>query len=401
MIITSRIANSFIESNEERYKRVVAYTVSVVITTTAYAFFNTPWLNLLSTMLGLIIIAIPYSGKVKKKVQFVLYVLAISCILDLAVYVLLSKTFDYDNYSASASILSLFLLFVVQLITKRLLIKNKNEELSNPHWWQYIVSLVICIAASLVVITDKTISPLSLSIVCGSFLIINLIVVYLFDDLIKTKQNEYENMILKEQAKAYEKELQLQKESSDEMRGFKHDIQYHLTQIKALNEAHKTEQLNQYILNMEYSVQEIVPISYTGNVGVDGVLNYMLQKAKNRGIDVASRVVIPEDLVISVFDMNIILGNIIENAIEANDGVENPRIDFLMKYANDTLFIELSNTHANTIEMRNNRLVSSKMDKESHGYGIRNVQRILEKYDHSLLFDDENGVFTVRILMKK
>ena len=190
IVITSKFAVSFMDKSEEYIKRILAYSTSVVLTTTEYYFFNISWLNLLSTLVGLIIITIPYYGKLKKKIQFVLYVLSISCILDLCVYALLSSTFDYENYSTPASILSLFFLLIVQLITKRVLAKNKSEELSSPHWWRYIVSLVTCIAASLVVIMDKSISPWSLSAVCGAFLFINLIVVYLFEDLIKTKQNE-------------------------------------------------------------------------------------------------------------------------------------------------------------------------------------------------------------------
>ncbi len=401
IIITSRFATVFFDKSEKKCLKFAAYALSVLLTTSAYATVNMPWLNLLSTLVGLVLIVLTYSGHCKRKAQFVLYVLALSCILDLVVYVLLGNTFDYENYSDSASILSLLLLFFVQLVTNRVMAKNKYENLSERHWWLYIISLIMCITASLVVAMDKTISSLSLSVVCGAFLIINLIVVYLFDDLIKTKQSEYENLILKDQAKAYEKELQLQKESTDEMRSFKHDIKYHLTQIRVLNQEKKTEQLDYYITEIENSLQEIVPISFTGNVGIDGVLNYMLQKAKNQGIEVVSRVVIPEELELSVYDMNIILGNLIENAIEANENVQNPRIELLMKYVNDAVFIELSNTHLNKINITDNNITSTKIEKNLHGYGLRNVKKVLEKYDHSISFHDCAGIFSVRIIMKQ
>lgn len=400
IVITSRFAESFVEKNERKYVRLGAYVLSVVLTSIAYAVFNLPWLNLLSTLVGLVLISLSYSGRMRKKILFVLYVLAVSCILDLSVYVILGNTFDFENYSESASILSLLFLFVVQLITSRVMKRNKNENLRPLHWGMYIVSLVVCIVASLVVIMDKAISPLSLSVVCGAFLTINLIIVYLFDDLIKTNQNEYENLILKDQALAYEKELLLQKKSSDEMRSFKHDIKYHLAQIKSLNQECKKEELDQYIASIENSLQEIVPISYTGNVGIDGVLNYMLQKAKNCGIDVDCRIVIPEELEVSVFDMNIILGNLIENAIEANENVDNPKIEFLMKYANGAVFVEISNTHSNRIKIVDGNIVSTKSSDVPHGYGLRNVKKVLAKYDHSILFEDKEGVFVVRILMK-
>ena len=400
VLVTSRFADLFLERPDKQYKRFIAYIVSVCITSLEYYFFNITWLNLLSTLLGLFIIAFPYVGKIKKKIQFVLYVLAISCVLDIGAYVLLSSTLDYENYSESASILSLFFLLVVQLIARRVLIKNKDEELSDAHWWQYIITLVICIAASLIVIMDHSLSQLSLSVVAGSFLIINLIIGYLFEDLIKTKQNEYENLMLKEQARAYEKELLMQQENSDAMKAFRHDIKHHLTQMAALNEEGKTEQLDKYIHEFADSLEEIVPISFTGNIGVDGVLNFMLQKAKDKGIKVNSRIVIPEELEISVFDMNIILGNLLENAIEANEGVMEPRIDFLMKYAKESLFLEISNTHANSIVMNKNEMVSSKSNKNMHGYGVRNVKKVLTKYEHTIDFEDTGDVFTVHIMMK-
>lgn len=401
IVITSRYAISFLEKPAERLKLLLAYSSSVIITTFAYFFVNESWLNLISTLVGLIIISLPYIGKLRKKIQFALYVLAISCIIDLAVYALLSKTFDYENYSEPASILSLFMLLFVQLITRRILMRNKNRELDSAHWWKYIVSLVVCIVASLIVIMDKTISSISLSVVCGAFLIINLIVVYLFEDLVETKQNEYENLILKEQAHAYEKKLQMQQEKTDEMKAFRHDIKHHLTQMSALNDTGKVKQLDEYIKAVAENLQETVPMNYTGNLGVDGVLNYMLQKAKEKGISVESRVIIPEDLEISVFDMNIILGNLLENAIEANDGVKEPRIVFLMKFVNGALLLEISNTHANKIVIKNNIMISSKKNTEIHGYGIRNVKKVLAKYEHTIDFDETGPLFVVRIMMKK
>ena len=193
----------------------------------------------------------------------------------------------------------------------------------------------------------------------------------------------------------------MQQEKTDEMKAFRHDIKHHLTQMSALNDTGKVKQLDEYIKAVAENLQETVPMNYTGNLGVDGVLNYMLQKAKEKGISVESRVIIPEDLEISVFDMNIILGNLLENAIEANDGVKEPRIVFLMKYVNGALLLEISNTHANKIVIKNNIMISSKKNTEIHGYGIRNVKKVLAKYEHTLDFDETGPLFVVRIMMKK
>ncbi len=399
LIITGRFTSSFLKKDDAHYKRLIAYGSSAIITTGSYYFINISWMNLLSTLVGLAIISMSYSGSIKKKIQFVLYVLAISCIIDLAVYVLLSKTFDYENYSESASILSLLLLLVAQLFTKRTFIKNKDKELSNKHWWQYISILIVCIAASLAVIMDKNISPLSLSIVCGAFLAVDLIIVYLLDDLISTSQKEKENIVLKEQMKTYEREISLQKEVGERMRAFRHDIKHHLAEILSLANQGKTEMIKDYILDFEDNLKESAPICDSGNPALDTVLNFMLKKAKDNNIDVTSRIIVPREINLPAFDMNIILGNLIENAIEANYEVQDPKIDLSIKYMNGSLMIEIANTYSHMIIVKNKQLISTKQPSEDHGYGLLNIKRVLKKYTHSFDYDWTDTIFTVRILM--
>lgn len=400
VIITSRFATSFFEKDSSKLRRLCAYVISVVLTSAAYCLFNLNWLNLTSTLVGLIIIAFSYHSEMKRKVQFVLYILAISCIVDLLFYALMNNTFDYENYSEPANILSLFVLLIIQLITKKVMSNDKDGELDDTNWWQYISTLVICIVTSLIVIMDDTISLMSLTVVCIALMVINLINIFIMDDLIDKKRKDYENMILKEQSKAYERELLLQEENHENMKAFRHDIKHHMTQISAMNDTGNKEELRQYIDEVMEALYEVTPICYTGNSSIDGMLNYMLQKAKDKGIEVNSRITIPEDIKVSAYDMNIILGNLIDNAIEANECVIESHIDLVMKYVNETLVLEISNTYGNEIIRNNGRFISTKQDRDAHGYGIRNIYKVLEKYEHTIFFDTADNIFTVKILIK-
>lgn len=400
VIITSRFATSFFEKDSSKLRRLCAYVISVVLTSAAYYLFNLNWLNLTSTLAGLIIIAFSYHSEMKRKVQFVLYILAISCIVDLLFYALMNNTFDYENYSEPANILSLFVLLIIQLITKKVMSNDKDGELDDTNWWQYISTLVICIVTSLIVIMDDTISLMSLTVVCIALMVINLINIFIMDDLIDKKRKDYENMILKEQSKAYERELLLQEENHENMKAFRHDIKHHMTQISAMNDTGNKEELRQYIDEVMEALYEVTPICYTGNSSIDGMLNYMLQKAKDKGIEVNSRITIPEDIKVSAYDMNIILGNLIDNAIEANECVIESHIDLVMKYVNETLVLEISNTYGNEIIRNNGRFISTKQDRDAHGYGIRNIYKVLEKYEHTIFFDTADNIFTVKILIK-
>ena len=401
LLITSRFVLSFFNRNNYSFMRMVAYSSSLVITTIAYSFINIAWVNLLATLIGLIMISCTYHGNIRKKILFVLYVLAISCIIDLSVYVFLSNSFKHSDYSDLASILGLLFLLGAQLFTKRALNNNKSSEIRGRHWWQYVFSLIVCIASCLIIITDKTISVLSLSIVCGSFLIVNLIVVYLMDDLIKKSQGEIENQVLKDQMKAYEREILLQNEKVESVRAIRHDMKKHLAEIKALYKKNLFSSIDDYIDKLEDELNESAPISDSGNPGLDTILNYMLAKAIDKGIAVNSKVVVPREYKLSVYDMNIILGNLIENAIEANENFDDPQIDLTIKYVKESLCIEISNTYSNEIKIKDGYPSSTKNANNKHGYGLKNVVRILERYSYSIDFDISQDRFTVLILMKE
>ena len=400
VIITERFTTAFLKTDENRMRRVLAYLFSILITTFCYALFNKPVLNLLSTFMGLLAIGLSYSGTIKRKCIFVFYVLAISCLIDLAVYAVLVRTFVYNNYSTYASILSLLLLLAAQLITKRLFGKNLNAELSNRHWLFYIASLSVCIITSLIIYVDRTISPLSLSIVCSAFLLVNIIISYLIDDLVDSSKDALENQVLRDQMRAYEREIILQNEKVEILRSFRHDMKHHFLEISALASVGDIKQIKKYVSNMDDNLKETTMLVDSGNTGLDTVLNYMLQRAADKDIPINVRVAVPKELELSAYDMNIILGNLIENAIEAQKEVNVPEINLIISYSKDSLIIELSNTYSHKVRFKEGLPVTTKRPASEHGYGIRNVRKVLDKYTNTLDFDCSDDRFTVRILMK-
>lgn len=400
VIITERFTTSFLKVDENRMRRVLAYLFSVLLTTFFCTLFNKPVINRLSTFLGLLVIGFSYRGTTKRKFMFVFYVLAISCLIDLVVYALLIRTLDYDNYSTYVSILSLLLLLAAQVVTKRLFGENINAERNKRHWLFYIASLSVCIITSLLIFIDRAISPLSLFIVCGAFLFVNLIISYLIDDLVDSSKDALENQVLRDQMRAYEREIILQNEKVEILRSFRHDIKHHFSEISALASAGDTKQIKKYVSGMYDNFKESAMLVDSGNTGLDTVLNYMLQRAADNDIPVNIRVAVPEKLELSAYDMNIILGNIIENAIEAQKEVNAPGIDLVISYSMDSLFIELSNTYSHKVRFKEGLPVTTKRPTSEHGYGIRNVKKVLDKYTNTLDFDCSGERFTVRILMK-
>lgn len=321
-VIAERFTHTFFDNDGNRARKIFAYSFSVFIAIFVNLFFYKPIFNFLSIFLGLSAIALSYNGTIKRKCIFVFYILAVSCIIDLVVSAFLIKPFGYDGYSAFVSIFALLLLHAAQLITEKFFGNNLGIELNNRYWLFIIASLLVCIISSIVIFMDKTVSSFSLSLVCGAFLLINIIISYLMDDLVKSSQKALENQALRDQVSSYEREIMLQSENMEALRSFRHDMKRHFAEISVLASTGEIEQIKNYVSAMENNLVESRRLVDSGNTALDTVLNYMLQRAVDKKIQVNVKVVVPCNLNLSAYDMNIIFGNLLENAIEAQKDVK-------------------------------------------------------------------------------
>lgn len=407
-VIAERFTHTFFDNDGNRVRKVFAYLFSVFIAIFVNLFFHKPIFNFLSIFLGLSAIALSYNGTIKRKCIFVFYILAVSCIIDLVVSAFLIKPFGYDGYSAFVSIFALLLLHAAQLITERFFENDLGIELNNRYWLFIIASLLVCIITSLlvciitsiVIFMDKTVSSFSLSLVCGAFLLVNIIISYLMDDLVKSSQKALENQALRDQVSSYEREIMLQNENMEALRSFRHDMKRHFAEISVLASTGEIEQIKNYVSAMENNLVESRRLVDSGNTALDTVLNYMLQRAVDKKIQLNVKVVVPSDLKLSAYDMNIIFGNLLENAIEAQKDVKNPSIDLEINYLMDSLVVEISNRCLQKVIFKGGLPITTKQSVREHGYGLKNVKKVLDKYISTLDFECSDERFTVKILMK-
>ncbi|WP_317368868.1 ATP-binding protein, partial [uncultured Tyzzerella sp.] len=151
-----------------------------------------------------------------------------------------------------------------------------------------------------------------------------------------------------------------------------------------------------------FKLQEISITKFidTGNYIIDNIVNFKLNEAFNKGIKINATAKVPYDIQISEFHMVSILGNIIQNAIEANDKVkENKFINFEITYKLNKIFITVSNRFDKKIIIKENKLITTKYEKNEHGIGINNVLNFIEKYNGILEYKCNDDIFTVEILL--
>ncbi|WP_218150242.1 sensor histidine kinase [Treponema bryantii] len=187
------------------------------------------------------------------------------------------------------------------------------------------------------------------------------------------------------------------------MRAWRHDYHNHMQAIKALLSMGKKEELSDYLDNLEKDLDCIDIAIRTGNVGLDAILSSKVSIARKNLIDVNCTAKVPQELTVSDVHLCAIVGNLMDNAIEAcekmkKDAPNLPR--FIRVYIGlfkSQLYISVINSTKERKRRRVSELVTSKLGE--HGFGLRRIDKITEKYDGYVNRKNEPGVFATEVML--
>ena len=136
----------------------------------------------------------------------------------------------------------------------------------------------------------------------------------------------------------------------------------------------------------------------SGDVEIDSLLNYMLAQARKEQISVRTEVRL-SDVSQHSFDINIILGNLLENAIEAARQAEEKKLSVNIKEEKGILKIHVENSYSGTLRQKGTKLLTTKKDSNLHGLGLGNVENIVQKYHGTMKIEKKDRLFSVQILL--
>ncbi len=184
------------------------------------------------------------------------------------------------------------------------------------------------------------------------------------------------------------------------MRGWRHNYRNHIQVMKALAEKGDIEAIKDYLNKLDEDLTTIDLVVKTGNTMADAILNSKISLAKSKGIKVKVDAHIPIKLKMSELDLCVILGNLFDNAIEANLPLpEDERlIRVYMDMKNTQLYIPFTNfTASGKLAKEANLFKTTKGD--GHGFGLVSIDSIIEKLDGYISRNSEDGAFTTEILI--
>ena len=230
----------------------------------------------------------------------------------------------------------------------------------------------------------------------GIAALIFILLEYLLQRIMKREEDKtiiYQNKLMKQQMDEIENIYMT-------MRGWRHDYHNHLQSLKGYLSLNKVEQMKNYLNELETDLDSIDTLYHSGNLQLDSILNAKLAIAEKGQIRIHCDASIPPQLHVSDLDLCVILGNLLDNAIESCRKIKNPDERFIRVYIGilkKQLYISITNATSETVKQRTNHYFT--MKRGDHGHGLKRVDQVVKKYDGYLNRQNEPGVFATEIVL--
>lgn len=206
--------------------------------------------------------------------------------------------------------------------------------------------------------------------------------------------------LIEYQTEATEKHLAEVRSIHREMRGYKHDFHHHLQTLKGQLEAGEVERALAYIDELDEQLQNVDTLLKTGNVTLDAILSAKISQAKAENIEVTIKANVPDELTISDVELSIVVGNLLDNAMEALLSVSSDKERFLRIFIGmkgKMLYFSMLNSAGEKQQKRGTLFSTHK--RGVHGFGLRRAEAILKKHDGWCKYNSEDGAFTSEFLV--
>lgn len=238
----------------------------------------------------------------------------------------------------------------------------------------------------------------------------------LFQDMIYRNKEKSEKVILKNQLSSLQEHMEEMERIHSEIRGMKHDMKNTLAVIRQLSTENEISlgengELQEYLSDLDRSFDRLDMRFQTGNAVADTLLNMKYHEAVRLIPDLkmdTERLLFPRDLKIHSYDIGIILGNAVDNAIRACRRLKEkePEADAFIRFTSLQKGKFLVLTVENSFDGKLVRSpqaefpITDKPDRENHGMGLANIKNTVEKYHGTLDFKVKGRVFILSMMMR-
>ena len=353
-----------------------------------------------------------YEGKFWNKCIFTIAFNAIWMLIEtISGNILLTYCCDFTDLQALGtlgSFTSKIVFMIVITALKRVFTKDEIKELPVRYSFMlvlipigsiYIMNNIFMLGYSLHSNRANIQSAVTAVILLG----VNVLVFYIYIKLADDLQLRRMTSVYEQQLDLCERHQQERELSILQLRDVRHNMKNNLVSILAYAENGDNEKIIRFVNEiMEEGGIKTSTVTNSGNIVIDSLIGYWYVEAKKVGIDFSVNLNIPMEMPFRGADICLILGNLLENAVEAAQKAEGKKyIRLHMKYDKNNLLLFVANNYKGVlIKTKDKRLKSTKTDAGNHGVGLSSVYRIAAKYHGVVTIDD--GVtnrFLIRVVL--
>ena len=293
----------------------------------------------------------------------------------------------------------LFFFFTLLFILCRNMRKSNKATLYNAI--SFLVSSVILFITIQIFHMRNSVSHFYLEI-SGILFCSSMFLFYLVDDYAIINEESQKNMIADKLLTMQSSYYQKVEDSQREITSLRHDLKKHLHSLVVFLKAGQYEEALTYIEQIYESANGMkVPLT-GGNSMVNILVNNAQQQAAACCVPLTANIMVPPELPFENVDLCIILGNLLDNALEACCRMGKGANRFIhteIRCQKAFLIISISNSYNGQLRIEGNRYESIKIGEQYCGIGLSNVSTVIHKYNGDMKISHNNDVFTVSVML--
>ncbi len=385
----------FQERSRSRKLEAALYTAYFAINSGAYLLFHNWAITLASNILPFFAITFLYKEGMIRRVLNVAAIYAITMGCDVLVMTLQNMMHIESAVFSEGFATSLVIIAAADLSNKCL--HMKKDILGRTPAMYYVTLLFVPLGSIFIAyFAAKGLNAVSL-ITAVILLLINIDIFYLYDNVIDLFSERCEREVMESQNKAIQNQLDVVQQSQLRIRCLKHDMDNHLLRLKDLIEKEKYAEALEYLETVKSSTAADKKLIDSGNDLIDSMLNYKLARLHDN-IEQKYDIVVPKDLSFTEFDLNVIIGNLADNVLEALDQLpadEPKKLEISIRYKQGYLKVYFGNTFDGIMPEDGSR----KRDHDNHGLGLKSVERIVHKYGGDMRAKVSDNWYEISLIM--
>lgn len=410
-----------------KYVYIGAIAITVIISLLNYVDLNlainvatglTIYCNrVIVSILVFIFSVLVFNGSISEKIMWScipMFIISLSDFISLPVTALIYRTdiASLSLYESSRYTITIIHIIVVVVICL-LLAKSgkKKSKITIPVTFRYFLvaatflgTMTVDVLLDNMFITQNSITTLNVGeLLIGVtflFIIITIFILVMKVGILTRENIEYalENQQRKLEADAF-KQTEI---NVDEIREIKHDIIHHIDVMQGLLSQGDYKSLDEYFETMTGRYSEKSEIIIVNNPIINSLMYSKMITMRKYGITLNSQIYNIDQSPVDQFDMCSILGNLLDNAIEACQKLPAPNnriINLTVRRRGDMFIISAENSFNGEYKSDDSGRFHSSKNGKGHGLGINHIYRIVESYMGHMLIEPENFIFKVTIFL--